>query len=122
MNINEMSNDITCTLTTATPSAPTNLTSPSVTYQSVSLTWSVPSDKGGYNTVNYIITVTPLDGNDPWNITTTDNNTSYIVTGLMFGQSYSFTVRANHGIGLGEESNTITITLPGEGTCLLIID
>ena len=55
--------------------------------------------------MNYIIIVTPLDGNDPWNITTTNNNTSYIVTGLMFGQSYNFTVRSNNSIGLGEESN-----------------
>ena len=59
--------------------------------------------------------MTPIDGSYPWNITTTDNSTSYIVTGLMFGQSYNFTVRANNSIGLGEESNTITVLIPGEG-------
>ena len=63
--------------------------------------------------MNYIITVTPLDGSDPWNITTTDN--SYTVIGLMFGQSYNFTVRANNSIGLGKESNTVTILIPREG-------
>ena len=102
-------------ITVAIPSAPTNLTSPIVTYQSVSLSWNALSDTGGYNTVNYIITMTPLDGNNPWNITTTDNSTSYTITGLMFGQSYNFTVRANNSIGLGKESNVITVTLPGEG-------
>ena len=76
----------------------------------MSLAWSAPSDTGGYNTVNYIITVTPLDGSDPWNITTTDNSTTYTVTGLMFGQSYNFSVRANNSIGLGETSNTVTVT------------
>ena len=33
----------------------------------------------------------------------------------MFGQSYNFTVRANNSIGLGEESNTIDVTLPDAG-------
>ena len=81
----------------------------------MSLSWSTPSDTGGYNTVNYIITVTPLNGSGLWNITTTDNSTSYIVTGLMSGQSYNFTVRANNSIGVGNESNTITVTLPDAG-------
>ena len=81
----------------------------------MSLSWSTPSDTGGYHIVNYIITVTPLDGSDPWNITTTDNSTSYNVTGLMSGQSYNFIVRANNGIGLGEESNMINVTLPDAG-------
>ena len=99
----------------AIPRNPTNLGNASITYQSVSLSWIAPSDTGGCAIINYIITVTPLDGSDPWNITTTDNSTSYIVTGLMFGQSYNFTVRANNSIGLGEESNSLTVLIPGEG-------
>ena len=70
--------------------------------------------------MNYIITVTPLDGSDPWNITTTDNSTSYTVTGLMFSQNYNFTVRANNSIGVGEESNTVTVLILGEGMLLNI--
>ena len=81
----------------------------------MSLSWGIPSDTGGYDTVNYVITVTPLDSNDPWNIPTTNNSTSYTVTGLMFGQSYNFTVRANNSIGLGEESHTIMVTMPRKG-------
>ena len=68
--------------------------------------------------MNYIITVTPLDGSDPWNITTTDNSTSYTVTGLMFGQSYNFTVRASNYLRVGEESNPVTVLIPGEGMLL----
>ena len=67
--------------------------------------------------MNYVITVTPLDGSDPWNISTTDNSTSYTVTGLIFGQSYNFTVTASNSLGVGKESNTVTVTLPGEGIC-----
>ena len=99
----------------AIPSAIRNLTNVSVTYQSVSLSWNTPSDTGGYDTVNYIITVTPLDGNDPWNIPTTDNSISYTITGLIFGLSYNFTVRANNSIGLGEKSHTIMVTMPRKG-------
>ena len=86
-----------------------NLFNISITYQSIHLSWSAPSDTGGCNIMNYIITVT--NSSDPWNITTTDNSTSYNVTGLMFGQSYNFTVRANNCLGVGEKSNTVTVTL-----------
>ena len=87
-----------------------------ITYQSVSLSWSPPTDTGGYSTVNYIITVTPLNGSSPWSITIDDDSTSYNnVTGLIFRQSYNFTVRANNSIGEGDPSETVTVTLPGEG-------
>ena len=86
-----------------------------MSFYSIGLSWSAPSHIGFCYPVNYIITVTPLDDSDPWTITTTDNSTSYIVTGLVSGHSYNFTIRANHSIGFGEESNIITVTLPGEG-------
>ena len=89
------------------------LTVTNITYQSVNLTWIAPIDTGGYTTVNYIITVTPLNNDNSWTITTDDSITSYIVTtGLMFGITYNFTVRANNSIGQGEPSNTVTVTLP----------
>ena len=99
--------------TIAIPSVIKDLTYTSVTYQSVSLSWSAPSDIGGCNIVNYVITVTPLDGSVPWNITTTttETSTNYTVADLMFGQRYNFSVRANNCIGLGEKSNIISVTL-----------
>ena len=66
--------------------------------------------------MNYIITVTPLDGSDLWTINTTDNSTGYTVTGLMFGQKYNFSVRGNNCLGVGEESNTVTVLIPKRGT------
>ena len=85
----------------------------------MSLSWTVPSDIGGCNIVNYIITVT--NSSNPWNTTTTDNSTSYTVNELISGQSYSFTVRANNCIGLGEKSNVISITLPAIGLFVFFI-
>ena len=55
---------------------------------------------------------------DPWHIDTTDNSTSYTVTGLMFGQSYNFSVSAENCVELGEDSNIVSATLPGEGILL----
>ena len=99
----------------AVPGTTRDLTNVSVNNQSVTVSWSTPNDTGGCNIENYIITVTPLNGSDPWTITTTDNSTSYIVNGLMFGQSYNFTVRANNCLGVGEESNIVTVLIPDEG-------
>ena len=99
----------------AVPGTTRDLTILNVTYQSASLSWSAPNDTGRCNTVNYIVTVTPLNDSNPWNITTTDNSTSYTVTGLIFGQSYNFTARANSSMGVGEESNTVTVLIPREG-------
>ena len=94
----------------------------SITYKSVNLSWNTPSDTGGYNTVNYIITVTPLDSGNSWNITITDNSTSYTVTRLKSGQRYNFIMRTNNSIGLGDKSNTITALIPGEGMCMHTIN
>ena len=60
--------------------------------------------------------MTPLDDSDSLNITTTDNSTSYTVTGLMFGQHYNFTVRANNCLGKGVESIAVSVVLPGKCT------
>ena len=96
-------------LSTAIPSISTSLSNTGVTYQSVNISWSVPSDTGGCDIENYIIIVT--NSSDSWTITTTDNSTSYTITGLMSGQSYNIIVRANNCIGLGEKSNVISVTL-----------
>ena len=72
--------------------------------------------------MNYIITSTVTLLDSTWNITTTSNSTSYTVTGLMSGHSYDFTVSANNCLGVGEESNTITAHIPGEGMCMHTIN
>ena len=102
----------------AIPSSPLNITITNKTYQSVNLSWAPPIDTGGYATVNYIIMFIPFncDNNLTTTTITTDSNiTSYIITGLMFGTTYNFAVRANNGIGQGESSSAVTAaTLPGE--------
>lgn len=105
---------MTLSSSTAPPSNDTRLAVTNITYQSVSLSWSPPTDTGGYSTVNYIITVTPLNGDSSWSITTDDNITSYTVTGLMVGLTYTFFVQANNTIGEGDPSDNV-IAIVGEG-------
>ena len=105
--------------TVAIPSNVTELTVTKVTYQSVSLSWSPPTDTGGYSDVNYIITVIPLNGDSSWNITTDDGTTNYTVNELIFNQSYIFNVRANNSIGEGEPSNNVT-AITGEGALVIL--
>ena len=100
--------------TVAIPSNDTELTATSITYQSVSLSWSPPTDTGGYPTVNYIITVTLLSTNTSWNVVTNDSVTTYTVTGLESNQRYSFTVQANNSVGEGGASGSVSgITIEG---------
>ena len=59
--------------------------------------------------MNYIITVTPLNGDSSWSITTDDNITSYTVTGLMVGLTYTFLFKL---ITLSEKVTLVTMLLP----------
>ena len=52
----------------ASPSNDTELMVTGITYQSVSLSWSTPTDTGGYSNVNYIITITLLSASTSWNV------------------------------------------------------
>jgi hypothetical protein len=100
----------TCTILVYTiPSVTTALTVTSVTYNSTTLSWTPPTDTGGYPTVNYIIEVT---GSNNETIITTDN--SIIYTNVECHQTYTFTVRANNSIGEGDPSNTVTVRIPCE--------
>jgi hypothetical protein len=74
----------TCTILVYTiPSVTTALTVTSVTYNSTTLSWTPPTDTGGYPTVNYIIEV----ANDR-NISTGEGVTSYTVDRLICHQTY----------------------------------
>lgn len=100
----------------AVPSAPISPMSPSQTYQSILLQWTPPLDNGG-DTVNYIITVFPHpSGGNCIGGTCQTNNTSYNVTGLMFGVTYTISITANNTVGMSVNSNvSVEVTVPGEG-------
>ena len=90
--------------------------SPSQTYQSIFLQWTPPLDNGG-DTVNYVITVSPHpSGGNCIGGTCQTSNTSYNLTGLMFGVTYTISIVANNTVGMSINSNIpVMVTVPGEG-------
>ncbi|MFP4605041.1 MAG: GEVED domain-containing protein [Bacteroidales bacterium] len=87
---------------TEAPTAPANLTDNNVTENSADLSWDASSDNVGVE--QYIVY---QDGNE---IGTTEN-TSYSVSDLNAGTTYSFTVTAEDAAGnVSEASNEIEVT------------
>lgn len=92
---------IDATTDSTSPTAPTNLASPSKTSTSVSLTWSPSTDNVG------------VIGYDIYNGSTlagSSTTTSYTITGLNANTSYSFTVIAKDAAGnVSAASNSLTV-------------
>ncbi|HZG77197.1 MAG TPA: fibronectin type III domain-containing protein, partial [Paenibacillus sp.] len=87
---------------TQAPTAPSNLTSPSKTSNSVSLSWSASSDNVG---------VTGYDVYNGSTLAGSTTSTSYTVTGLSASTSYTFTVKAKDAAGnVSAASNAVTVT------------
>ena len=78
------------------PDAPTGL-SATVSDQEVDLIWTAPASNGGATILRYEY---ELDFSETWT-STGGTATSYTVTGLTNGQSYTFRVRAVNRVGAG---------------------
>jgi hypothetical protein len=79
------SNPIELSTDTVAPSTPGNLSFSNVNYDSVTLSWSGSTDNLGLLSYNIY---------SGTSIVATTNSTNYTVTGLNFGSTYSFTVKA----------------------------
>jgi chitodextrinase len=87
---------------TQPPTAPGNLTSPSKTANSVSLSWNASTDNVG---------VTGYQVRQGGNVVGTTAATSFTVTGLQPNTAYSFTVTAQDAAGnTSGPSNTLNVT------------
>ena len=87
------------------PDAPTGL-SATVSDQKVDLIWTAPASNGGAPILRYEY---ELDFSDTWT-STGGTATSYTVTGLTNGQSYTFRVRALNRVGAGLASSSQSAT------------
>ena len=87
------------------PDAPTGL-SATVSNQEVDLIWTAPASNGGAMITDYEY---ELDFSGTW-ISTGGTATSYTVTGLTNGQSYTFRVRAVNRVGAGAASGSQSAT------------
>ena len=100
-----------------TPSAPTRLTATGGDQQ-VTLNWRAPASDGGTPIVRYQYRAQPSGrGFTSWGtIPGGARATSYIVTGLENGTSYTFEVRAVNGVGSGQVATaeaTLAESAPG---------
>ena len=100
------------TFTVGAPTAPLQVTGASATAgnSQVALSWSAP-DSGGSAITDYVVEQFDAD-TSTWNILTdgVSTATSFTVTGLTNGTSYSFRVSAKNVVGTGTVSATVTAT------------
>ena len=100
------------------PGAPTGLTATAGNGQ-VGLTWSAPSSNGGAAIDYYII------HQDGVALQTHFSGLTTVITGLVNGQTYPFTVSAHNSAGLSSQSTAVTTkpfsppTVPGAPTGLV---
>ncbi len=75
------------------------------------LTWSAPAANGGTAVSDYYVYVYP-NGGSSYRVDTQSAGTSYTVTGLTNGSSYSFAVSAVNGKGEGPQSSQSAAVTP----------
>lgn len=97
-----LSNPITVTSDTISPTTPTNLTATNITSNSVTLSWTASSDNIG---------VTGYQVYSGTTLLTTTTSLNFIVTGLVRATRYSFSIRAKDlANNLSLASNVLTVT------------
>ena len=87
------------------PNAPT-LNSATAAGGGANLSWSIPSYNGGSAVTNYEY---ELNASGTWT-STGSTDTTYSITGLTPGTSYSVKVRAVNSVGAGAESGSLSFT------------
>jgi hypothetical protein len=91
------------------PTTPTNLRVMSVRHKSVTLAWDPSTDKSG--SFSYSVNMNGLS------FTVPQTQTTYTITSLSAGQTYSFYVTAvDKALNQSGRSNTVTVTTPRDTT------
>jgi len=91
---------------------PTNLIADDISPTEILLTWTAPSQTFGGNIVGYIISKKfAADVYDPIG-ETNGQQTSYTVTGLHTGETYTFVVKARYNIGTSSDNSSPASATP----------
>jgi fibronectin type 3 domain-containing protein len=93
--------------------APRTLSASSVTSNSLTLSWLLPTSNGGADITDYKVEFSSNNGVS-WNEISHEasNSLGFNVTGLANNRSYQFRVSAINEIGAGPASDTVTATTP----------
>ncbi|MFX1249822.1 MAG: fibronectin type III domain-containing protein, partial [Promethearchaeota archaeon] len=94
-----------------TPSPPLNLNLTSDTTQII-LNWNVPQTNSSYTIIKYIIYRSSTSGGPYINLANT-TALSFIDTTVLEGNTYYYIVTAINSIGESENSNEVSIVIPG---------
>ena len=105
--------DVTPTDGSTAPDAPTALQASAGDGQ-VTLSWTAPEEDGGDSITGYVVSYTPSGGSTV-DVSTRSTETSYVVTKLTNGTTYTFTVAAVNSVGTGSDSSGVEAT-PTDGT------
>lgn len=93
------------------PSSPTGLTAVAVSGSQINLSWSAPSNNGGYAITGYKIEYRVGSGSYTTLVSNTQTTTTtYSHTGLIAGQAYVYRVSAINSIGTGSPSAEASAT------------
>lgn len=92
------SNPSNLLVTDRVPGAPINVTAFNPTYTSVEVSFDPPIDNGGDEVIDYQVT------SIPGSVTSIGSTSPITVNGLTADTSYTFTVSARNGVGIGEAS------------------
>jgi len=90
------------------PDAPSSLSATAGNAQ-IALAWTAPSSSGDSAIISYTVEYTP-SGGSAQTVSTGSTGTSYTLTGLTNGTSYSVRVRAVSASGNGDYSASVTAT------------
>ena len=97
---------------TSTPAAPTGLTASPISPTQINLSWTSPSNTGGYAITGYKIEYRIGSGSYTTLVTTTSSATTYSHTGVTSGQVYVYRVYAVTSFGTSEKpSSEVAVTL-----------
>ncbi len=108
---NESSATPTSSSSSGVPGAPTNLTAAAISGTQIDLSWTAPSNNGGYPITGYKIEYRIGSGSYTTLISNTQStSTTYSHTGLTSGQLYVYRVSAVNSIGAGSTSSESSAT------------
>ncbi len=107
----EVSATPTSSSSSGTPSAPTGLVATAISGSQINLSWSIPSNNGGYAISGYKIEYKIGSGSYSNLVSNTGTTgTSYSHTGLTSGQLYTYRVSAINSIGTSSTSSEASAT------------
>lgn len=102
------------TFTTAALGAPTGVSAAVASATSATVNWTAPASNCGSAITNYTVQAVQ----DPSKTCSVASGTSCTVSGLSTGVSYTFTVTATNGNGIGEASAATNVISPGQAQAI----